>query len=118
MPPRKTPPARISDKPKITGLNLDKLTREGAPEEPYVAVLDGRPYTFKDPMEDPWQSQVRIDPNNAVQVLKSLLSDDDWESFKKVRLETWKLVALARDIHAYYGLDPEAEGNGAASPGF
>lgn len=105
-----------TDKPKITGLNLDTLQRDDAPEEPYRTVLNGRPYVFRDPLEEDWQDSMKIDANNVVSILKSLLSDDDWDEFAKVRMENWKLIALARDITAYYKADLQSEGNDNASP--
>ena len=116
MPPRKNTPVRRTDKPTVTGLNLDTLKREGAPEEPYRTVLDGRLWTFNDPMEDDWQDQVKVDTNNAVAILKSLMDSDEWNEFRKIRMKSWKLVALVKDIRRYYAADEEAEGNGAASP--
>jgi len=118
MPPRNTARPRQSDKPRITGLNLDKLAREGAPAEPYRTVLNGQVFTFSDPFEQPWQDQVRLDTNNAVEMLRSMLDDDQWQQFRSIPLEAWKLVALVRDIQRYYAVDAEAEGNGAASPAF
>lgn len=115
MPPRNNA-RRTTDKPKITGLNLDTLTRDDAPEEPYRTVLNGRPYVFRDPLEEDWQDSMEIDANNVVAILKSLLSEDDWAEFSKVKLKIWKLILLARDITAYYKTDPESQGNGNASP--
>lgn len=115
MPPRKTT-ARVQDKPRITGLNMDKLVREGANDEPYTMTLGGRIYTFNDPMEDSWQEQLKVDVNNVVSVLRALMSPEDWESFRKVPLEAWKLVRLANDVRTYYGIDSDDPGNGSASP--
>lgn len=118
MPPRKTTPVRTSDKPRITGLNMDKLVREDAPTEPYTIALAGRVYTFKDPMEKTWQEQVKIDTNNVVAILRGLMDAEDWKHFREVPLEAWKLVRLAHDVHAYYRATPEDLGNGSASPGY
>lgn len=110
-------PRRTPDKPRITGLNMDTLTREdGAPDEPYTTVLNGKIFTFNDPLEDDWQDQVKVDANNAVAMLKSLLADDQWDEFSAIRMKSWKLIALVRDIQRYYGIDPESQGNGGASP--
>lgn len=109
-------PARVSDKPKITGLNLDTLKREGAPAEPYRTVLSGKVFTFNDPGDQDWQDQVKVDERNAVAILKSLMDPDDWAEFREIRLESWKLVALVKHIRDYYQLDEETEGNGSASP--
>lgn len=113
----RTAPAR-NDKPKITGLNLDKLEREGAPAEPYRTVLQGHIFTFKDPQEEDWQDQVKVDLNNAVAILRSLMDADEWSEFRQIRMQAWKMVQLVKDIRRYYGVDEEAEGNGGASPGY
>lgn len=112
---RPTQARKVQDKPRITGLNLDKLEREGGPKEPYRTVLNGQIFTFKDPAEEDWQDQVKIDETNVVAMLKALLSEDDWQDFKAIRMKAWKLLALGRDIQRYYQVDAESEGNGAAS---
>lgn len=110
------PAPRATDKPRITGLDIEKIQREGAPDEPYRAPLRGRIITFNDPLELDWQDSVQINPNNAVAVLRSLLSEEDWDHFKNVRMPGWRLVELFKDIQRYYGAAPEDEGNELGSP--
>lgn len=115
MPPRSSQ-RRTSDKRKITGLNLDTLKREGGPAEPYVTVLGGRPLTINDPLQVEWQEMTGIDPRNAIASLRVLMSDEDFEHFKSTPMPGWMLVALLRDVEAYYGVTPQDQGNGPASP--
>lgn len=107
--PRSTRP-RQTDKPKIT-LNVDKLTREGAPDEPFVAAVGGKPYTFADPMETEWQDLVVISPQDTIPFLKALLGDQ-FDEFLKHRMEFWRLGRLVTAVQTYYGMIPE----GSASP--
>lgn len=115
MPPRNTRRS-VQDKPKITGLDIMSITREEAPEDPYTFPFNGRVLTINDPMEDSWQNALKIDPNNAVAVLRSLMSAEDWKHFYSVRMEGWRLVALLKHVYEYYRISPEDLGNAPASP--
>jgi hypothetical protein len=106
----------VPDKPAPVGLNLDTLTREGARLEPFVAVLDGRPYEFTDPVElDAWE--LRACMNDPLMLIKLAISAEDFVVFAQAKVPAWKLHALAEAWRKHYGVGEDAPGNGPASMG-
>lgn len=112
--PRATTP-KNSLKPN--GLNLDTLKREGEKPDPYICVLKGRPYTFSDPAEMEWQDAAAMGAEDILRFIRGLLQETDWEEFRKVRLELWKVAELAKDIQRHYGVSGETEGKDDDSSG-
>jgi hypothetical protein len=101
---------RAAAKPKVA-IDMDKLEREGAPEELFVARVGGKEFTFADPMETEWQDLVVISPQDTILFLKALLGEQ-YTDFAKHRMPFWKLGQLVRAVQEYYGMIPE----GSASP--
>jgi hypothetical protein len=97
-------------RPKVD-LDLDRLEREDAPDEPFTSRAGGKEYTFADPMETEWQDLVIINPQDTIAFLKALLGDQ-YDDFRKHRMPFWKLGRLVRAVQEYYGMIPE----GNASP--
>lgn len=91
-------------KPRVkVSLDIDKLEREGAPKELFVARAGGKEFTFADPMETEWQDLVVISPQDTVLFLQALLGDQ-YAEFAKHRMPFWKLSHLVRTVQEYYGM--------------
>jgi hypothetical protein len=114
---RPRPTTAKKDSLKPNGLNLDTLQREGEPPEPYICILKGRLYTFTDPADMEWQDAARMGADDILAFIRGLLQEKDWDEFKEVRLELWKVSELAKDIQKHYGITAENEGKDSEPAG-
>lgn len=114
--PRTRKPAARKPTIKVTGLNLDTLTKEGEEPELYTSVLGGRMYTFPSPDDIDWQTASVLNVNDAVRLVRALLGPEEYALFAANRMPLWKLKRLIVDVQRHYGLDPEAQGEDGALP--
>lgn len=97
-------------------LNLDTLE----PEKKYTEFsfgLDGRRFTMQNPADVDWKELMGI--STVGQFFKSAMTEDDYRTFRDIRLEGWKLNKLFETYAKHYGLDKdELLGNTPASRRF
>ena len=99
----------MADKPTIH-LNLDKLERGDAPE-PLGVAYKGTYFVFVDPQELDYRAFDNLAAGDLVGQFRVLLSDDEqFEKFKAMKMELWRMRKLSEAIMEHYGM-----GEGSAS---
>ncbi|HLR96672.1 MAG TPA: hypothetical protein VK053_19260 [Jiangellaceae bacterium] len=108
------------DKPAAPDLNLDSLEREGE-FRPFTFILDGRRYQTVDLEGKDWQELMDLDDaanrGDARTMMKTMLSEDDWDAFSKVHLPMWKFTKLAQEVYEYVSAQTGDKGEDNASVG-
>lgn len=113
MPANTTRKTTSGDTPSPVSLNLDTLEREGDVPTPFVVVLGGDRFVFRDIQDEDWQTVADIDENNPQEALRVLLGDD-YEKFAAHQLKLWKLSKLLDEWRKHIsGVDA---GEGLGSP--
>lgn len=101
-----------SDTPSPVSLNLDTLEREGDVPEPFVVVLGGERFVFRDIQDEDWQQVADIDENNPQEALRLLLGDD-YEKFAAHKMKLWKLSRLLDEWRTHISGVGPGEGRGS-----
>jgi hypothetical protein len=99
------PAKPTGDRPARVALNLDKIEREGRPEQ-FAYIHDGHHYTATDAQDIDWQELVAALQNPRV-FFRLVLAADDADRFLASKLPTWKMRRLMDAYRDHYGLlDP------------
>jgi hypothetical protein len=110
---RAAAPKRTSARP-ITGLDLDALEREGAPDVlPYTFNHGGKTFSLGDPAEMDVNRIIEVvsNPMANVSMLYEMLGEGEYEEFREAGpLPQWKIPYLIDDWNAHYGVDVEELG--------
>ncbi len=96
-------------------LDLDKLEREGAPEQPFDFVHLGKRYILADPQEVDWQDLLAVS-TNAYLFFKKTLPAEDHREFFDAAMPGWKMKALMRHYQDFYGLPDAGNAGGLPQP--
>jgi hypothetical protein len=96
-------------------LNLDKVEREGKPQD-FSVVLGGKHFVLLDAMEMDWQdliaAQVAFMNGNPAPAVESIVAEKDREAFFANKLPSYKLQALFKAYNEHYGINPQMEESG------
>lgn len=93
----------IRDTPADITFNADTYEREQGPDKPYVVVIGGRPLTFVDPQEIPWQDLMDLDDPETF-AGTTLEDEDDRKHFLETPLKTGVMLEVMRRYREHYGL--------------
>ena len=100
-----------TQRPKVktpAPFDLDALEREDTPA-PYRFTLGGREYVVAtDPQEVEWQKLAAVG-DDAIELMRLLLDEKDFEEFNKQKMPIWKLRRLVGRVMLHYGMGTVGE---------
>lgn len=101
------------DTPQID-INLDTLDREATPRA-FAAVLGGKRYECKDPMEIGTQTLLRMKDSSDMWENLELILGDHYQTFIDQDYPLWKVMKFYEAVGHHYGLTTGEPGESAAS---
>lgn len=84
------PASKNGDRPADVSLNLDTLEREGDEPQPFVVVLGGERFVFRNLDDEDWQLVADVDEDDPREALRLVLGNE-YERFSAHKLPLWKL---------------------------
>lgn len=97
---------RSTPAPRRVTLDLDALEREDS-FEPFVVKAAGVAITLTDIRDLDWQVAASISPERLQHFFRSVVPEDQWETFIKAKFPRWKMEKLLNLYRDHYGLGDE-----------